>query len=172
MAYDLILGQTARDWSSSGSFIRFPTPNPGLEDASSMDPSDMAESTRHEIARTTNLAVRLSKAKRLPPADYDAYRKFHSFWIDYSGHHSGRWAPRDNLNLWNIRQINKQFDGRFAIFDAVAKAPIKKPGLATPGTSLATIAPPARHPVAVLLGVGLAIGALAWLGGQKKYRPV
>src|SRR5271157_6217133 len=90
MAYDLILGQTARNWGSGegarsawgrggvgrpdeavrstggwggcgraeapagevpvggSSFIRFPTPNPGLEDASSMDPSDLAESTRHE----------------------------------------------------------------------------------------------------------------------------
>jgi hypothetical protein len=26
--------------------------------------------------------------------------------------------------------------------------------------------------VAFLLGVGLAIGALTWLGGQERYRPV
>ena len=171
MSYDLILGDTKRDWGTGASFYP-PTPNPGLEDASSMDPSDLAETTRHEIAKTTNLAVRLSNAKRLPPADYEVYKKSHSAWITYSGQHQGNWAPRDNLNLWNLRQINRQFNGRFMVFDAVAKTPIRRPDVPVPGTSMVPAARPAGHPVAVLLGIGIGIGALAWLGGQKKWRPV
>ena len=171
MAHDLILGSTKRDWGTGASFYP-PTPNPGLEDASSMDPSDLAEAVRHEIASATNLAIKLSKSKRLPPADYAAFKKFHTAWNIYSGQHSGKWTKRDNLNLWNLRQINRQFDARFMVFDAVAKAPIRRPDVPVPGTSLAPIAPPAGHPVAVLLGIGIGIGALAWLGGQKKWRPV
>jgi len=167
MAYDLILGQTKRNW---GSGAHPQAPDPGLDDAIRTDPSELAEATRHDIARTTNLAVRLSKAKRLPPADHDAYRQFHSTWIAYSGRHSGNWVKQDRLALWNLREINRQFDSRFKVFDTVATVPIKRPD--APGTDLATVPVPSGHPVAFLLGVGLAIGALTWLGGQKRYRPV
>ena len=114
------------------SLIYPPTPNPGLEDASSMDPSDLAEAVRHEIASATNLAIKLSKSKRLPPADYAAFKKFHTAWNIYSGQHSGKWTKRDNLNLWNLRQINRQFNARFKVFDTVAKTPITKPGAPSP----------------------------------------
>jgi hypothetical protein len=171
MAYDLILGQTRRNW---GSGAHPQAPDPGLDDAIRTDPSDLAEAVRHEIAKTANLATKLSRDKRIPPADFDAYQKFHSAWILYSDQHSGNWMKQDRLNLWNLREINRQFDTRFRVFDAVAKTPIKKPETpqASPGTDLAAAAPPSGHPVAVLLGVGLAIGALTWLGGQERYRPV
>ncbi len=169
MSYDLILGDTKRDWGTGASFYP-PTPNPGLEDASSMDPSDLAEAVRHEIASATNLAIKLSKSKRLPPADYAAFKKFHTAWNIYSGQHSGKWTKRDNLNLWNLRQINRQFAGRFKAFDVIASVPIKRPE--SPSTNMVLAGASPGHPVAVLLGAGLAIGALAWLGGQRKYRPV
>ena len=171
MAHDLILGDTRRNWGTGAAFYS-PTPNPGLEDAANSDPGTLAEATRREIAKAASLVMKLSRSRRLPPADFDAYRKFHDAWITYSAQHAGNWAPRDNLNLWNLRQINRQFDARFMVFDAVAKAPIRRPDVPVPGTSLAPIAPPAGHPVAVLLGIGIGIGALAWLGGQKKWRPV
>jgi hypothetical protein len=167
MAYDLIRGHTTRDWSTGS--VPAPTPNPGLEDAASSDPGALAESAVREIARTTNLAVKLARSKRLPPADYEAFKKFHRAWMAYHDRHAGDWAQRDNLNLWNLRQIGRQFDARFKVFDKVAQAPIT---VDTSSTDLAPTSRVAGHPVAVLLGAGLAIGALAWLGGQKKWRPV
>lgn len=169
MAYDLIRGRTSRDWACGAGrdiLVSTPTPNPGMENASNLDPSALAEDTRHEIAKTTSLAIQLAKAKRLPPADYAAFKKFHRAWIAYSDQHARDWAQRDNLSLWNFRQIDKQFNARFKVFDTVAKTPITKPG--APGTDMVAAAPSPGHPLAVILGTGLAIGALAWLGGQKK----
>ena len=174
MSFDLILGNTSRDWACGGGApavaITPPTPDPGMEAASRSDPAALAQATNDEIAETASLFIRLSRSKRIPPADHDAYRKFHAAWIAYSDQHARDWAQRDNLSLWNFRQIDKQFNARFKVFDTVAKTPITKPG--APGTDMVAAAPSPGHPVAVLLGTGLAIGALAWLGGQKKWRPV
>lgn len=196
MAYDLALGQTSRDWSCGESAVlararearvvgvgvtgpQSPKgdPKPALETAADANPVELAETVRSEIARNASLAIRLKKAKRLPEAEFATYRKFHTAWIDYWDFHKGRFRAQDNLNLWNLRELNKQFAKRFKILDDLAKTPIKRP--AAPGTPLETtteIALPSRsvtgYPWMVLLGAGLTIGTLAWFGRQKTGRPV
>lgn len=180
MAYDLILGNTNRDWSC-GRLIEAPAPiSRSFETTASMDPAALAEVVRHEIATNTSLALRLHKAGRLPGSDYNAYRKFHSAWIAFSDRRAGRWAAKDRLNLWNLRELNRQFSGRFSVFDKVASTKLQRPG--TPGpveldTRIAfrppgSVAEAVGHPWAILLGAGLTLGALTWLGGQKRLRPV
>ena len=183
MAYDLIFGTTTRDWSCGQLPPASAPASRSFEATANMDPSALAEAVRHEIATTTSMALRLRKTKHIPDSAYHAYRKFHSAWNDYWDFHKGRFHTQDNLNLWNLRELNKQFAGRFKILDDLAKTPLKRP--AAPGTPQETttdislpfrpagsVAEAVGHPWAVLLGAGLAIGALTWFGGQKKYRTV
>ena len=181
MSYDLAFGQTTRDWSCGAHTV--PAPKPALETAAAANPIELSKTVQGEIARNANLAIRLRKAKRLPDAEFASYRKFHSTWIDYYDFHKGRFRTQDNLNLWNLRELNKQFAGRFEILNKLAKTPLTRP--ATPGTPqevttdialpfrpAGSVAEAVGHPWAVLIGAGLAIGALTWFGGQKKYRAV
>ena len=181
MAYDLALGQTSRDWSCGGRAI--PTPKPTLESAADANPIELAETVRSEIARNASLAIQLKKTKHLPDAEFAAYRKFHSAWIDYWDFHKGRFRAQDNLNLWNLRELNKQFAGRFKILDDLAKTSIKRP--MAPRTPLETtteitlpsqpggsVASAVGHPWAVLLGAGLTIGVLAWQGCVRKTKKI
>jgi hypothetical protein len=160
-----------------------PTPKPALETAAAANPINLAKTVQSEIARNASIAIRLRKAKRLPDAEFVTYRKFHSAWIDYWDFHKGRFRTQDNLNLWNLRELNRQFAGRFKILDDLAKTPLQRPAApGTPQVSTTDISLPFRpagsvasavgHPWAVLLGAGLALGALTWFGGQKKYQPV
>jgi hypothetical protein len=176
VAYDLALGQISRDWSCGEHDVS--TPKPALETAADVNPIELAKTVQNEIARNTNLVIRLRKAKHLPEAEFASYRKFHTTWLDYYNFHKGRFRTQDNLNLWNLRELNKQFAGRFQILDNLAKTSIKRP--TAPRTPLETtteIVLPSRpggsvasavgHPWAVLLGAGLTIGTLAWLSGVR-----
>ena len=176
MAHDLILGTTTRDWSC-GRLAPAPTPASGsFEETTSMDPAALAEAVRHEIATNTSRALRLHQAGRLPISDFNAYRKFHTAWIAFSGRRTGRWSAKDKLNLWNLRELNRQFSMRFAVFDKVASTPLRRPGAPEPAeldTRIAfrppgSVADAVGHPWAILLGAGLTLGALTWLGGQKR----
>ena len=78
--------------------------------------------------------------------------------------------------MWNLRELNRQFSMRFAVFDKVASTPLRRPGAPEPAeldTRIAfrppgSVADAVGHPWAILLGAGLTLGALTWLGGQKR----
>jgi len=176
MSYDLILGQTSRDWSCGGEMPSLTTeakkpstPSMAVEDA---------EKVRWEIDTNANLVLRLMKAKRLPEAERLAFGKFFKKWSDYYSAHRGKFVPRDQLALWNFRKVNQQFGARLAVFETVARTPIKPPVAPSPDTSaraststaLVPTKPPFRPPGSsapssvrawtVLLGAGLGIAAL------------
>ena len=169
MSYDLILGDTKRDWAAEEPHSTLPHPQPRARRRLQIRSPHWPRPSSDEIASATNLAIRLSRSKRLPPADHDAYRKFHAAWIVYSDQHARALDTARQPQPVEPPSDQQAVQRQFKVFDTVASTPSRARG---PRHRHGAAAPSPGHPVAVLLGTGLAIGALAWLGGQKKWRPV
>lgn len=173
MAYDLIRGKTLRDWSCGAHPVPVPVSKPNLEVTASMDPNELAEITRSEIAKNASAVIRLRRAGRLPETELVLFRKFHSAWDDYWEFHQHKFRKPDNLNLWNLREINRQFTGRIATLNNLTKTPIKRPEPPKLESTTLTTLPPSSiassgHPWSFLLGAGVALGILTFLGGQDR----
>lgn len=177
MSYDLVLGKTSRDWScGSGPVAIAPSPVPvpasGIETIAAMNPTTLAINTRNEIARCANTIMSLKRASRLPEAEFVAYRKFHSKWIDFWDFHSGKFRSQDLLNLWNLREINRQFIARVKILGKLAQTPIKRP--VSPSGPLekiteTSLTPVTKGPSWLFWGISSAlVGILSFLGGRQK----
>ncbi len=131
MAYDLVFGQIARNWSS-GAHLQSntsSTSNSKLDDTADMPTDALAEATRSEIAKNASLAMRLNKERIYPDAEYEGFKKFHDSWMTYSSQHQAQpgdnpdlwhpttWFPstfgkQDKIALWNFREINKPYTER------------------------------------------------------------
>ena len=175
MAYDLIRGKTSRDWSCGAHLAPVPASKPSLEVTSNMDPNELAEIIRSEIAKNASAMIRLRRAGHLPEAELVSFRKFHATWDDYWEFHRHKFRKPDSLNLWNLREINRQFTGRIAALDKLARTPIKRPVPPKPESTALAVAPSpvlsstsSGHPWSFLLGAGITLGVLTFLGGQDR----
>lgn len=173
MAYDLIRGKTSRDWSCGAHLAPVPASKPSLEITANMDPNELAEITRSEIAKNASAMIRLRRAGRLPEAELTSFRKFHSIWNDYWEFHRHKFRKVDSLNLWNLRETNLLFAGRITTLDKLAKTPIKRPEPPKLESTTLTTLPPSSiassgHPWSFLLGAGVALGILTFFGGQDR----
>ena len=175
MAYDLLRGKTPRDWSCGAHPAPVPVSKPSLETSASMDPNELAEITRAEIAKNASAVIRLRRAGRLPDAELVSFRKFHSTWNDYWEFHRHKFRKVDSLNLWNLHEINQQFTRRIVALDKLARTPIKRPAPPKPESTALAVAPPpvvsstsSGHPWSFLLGAGVTLGILTYLGGQDR----
>lgn len=175
MAYDLIRGKTLRDWSCGAHPVPVSVSKPSLETSASMDPNELAEITRSEIAKNASAVIRLRRAGHLPETEFVSFRKFHAAWDDYWDFHRHKFRKVDSLNLWNLREVNQQFTGRITTLDKLAKTPIKRPVPPRPeNTALAVTPSPvlsstsSGHPWSFLLGAGVTLGVLAFLGRQDQ----
>ena len=169
MAHDLIFGRTKRDWSCGAHPA--PAEPEGLVTQSQVD--ELAKTTNSEIIKSTNLAIKLSRSKRLPDAEKEPFKRFHKKWLAFMDSHRSGCRVEDALALWNFRKVNERFKTRFDVFAKVATTPLRKPSEPSP-TEIASPAP--RAPAwswSLPLWAGIAIAGLTWLGGAtKKLEPM
>ncbi len=157
MAHDLLMGRTNRDWSC-GKLVVQPRPDADKPWVEEKDPAKLGESARSEIARAASLAVRLSRAGRLPRADKDQFASFHRKWTDFYSSRRGRWGKRDVLLLWNFREAAKKLGARLSAFESIAKIPARAPsGSLAVGAPPSGTEPPAPPAWALLVGAALAL---------------
>ena len=164
MAHDLIFGKTARDWSCGA----HPASADPVNVVTQAQVDDLAKSTNREIIQATNLAIKLSRDKRLPDAEKTPFRKFHKKWLAFMDNHKRGCSMEDALALWNFRKLNQRFKARFDMFAKVATTPVGKPIEAAPATAMVPAPKASAWSWAVPLWAGLAIAGLTWLGGTKK----
>ena len=161
MAYDLIFGKTKRNWSC-GAHPASTDPT-GVVTQAQVD--ELAKSTNSEIVAATNLAIKLSRGRRMPEAEKEPFKRFHKRWIAFADSRKGGCRVGDALALWNFRKLNERFKARFDVFARVASTPLRKPDAAE-ATALAPRMP--AWSWALPLWAGIAIAGLAWLGGNPK----
>lgn len=164
MSYDLIFGKTGRDWSC-GAHPASADPV-GIVTQAQVD--ELAKTTNSEIVKATNLAIKLSRDKRMPDAEKAPFRKFHKKWLAFMDSHRRGCGVGDALALWNFRKLNERFKARFDLLARVAATPVGKP-IETSPAQVTTLAPrTSAWSWAVPLWAGLAIAGLTWLGGTQK----
>ena len=164
MAYDLIFGKTARDWSCGA----HPASTDPVGVVTQAQVDDLAKSTNREIVRTTNLAIKLSRDKRMPDAEKAPFKKFHKKWLAFMESHRNGCGVGDALALWNFRKLNERFKARFDMFARVATIPVSKPIEAAPAQATPLVPRTSTWSWAVPLWAGIAIAGLTWLGGTTK----
>ena len=164
MAYDLIFGKTGRDWSC-GAHPASTDPT-GVVTQAQVD--ELAKSTNGEIVKSTNLAIKLSRSKRMPEAEKEPFKRFHKKWLAFTGSRKDGCRIADALALWNFRKLNERFKARFDVLARVAATPLRKP--AGEGSAEATALAPriSAWTWALPLWAGIAIAGLSWLGGNPK----
>ena len=164
MSYDLIFGKTKRDWSCGA----HPASTDPVGVVTQAQVNELARNTNSEIVRTTNLAIKLSRSKRMPDAEKEPFKKFHKKWLSFMDSHKRGCRVEDALALWNFRKLNERFKSRFDLLAKMASTPVGKPMEPAPA-EIKTPAPRASAwSWAVPLWAGLAIAGLTWLGGTTK----
>ena len=169
MAYDLIFGKTKRNWSC-GAHPASTDPT-GVVTQAQVD--ELAKTTNDEIVKSTNLAIKLSRSKRMPEAEKEPFKRFHKKWLAFMGSRRDGCRIEDTLALWNFRKLNERFKARFDVLARVAATPLRKP--AGEGSTETTALAPriSAWTWALPLWAGIAIAGLSWLGGTtKKLTPI
>jgi hypothetical protein len=131
---------------------------------------ELAKNTNSEIVASTNLAIKLSRGKRMPDAEKEPFKKFHKKWLAFMDSHRRGCRVGDALALWNFRKLNERFKARFDLLARMASTPVGKP-METAPAEIKAPAPAPRASAwswAVPLWAGLAIAGLTWLGGTTK----
>jgi hypothetical protein len=164
MAYDLIFGKTSRNWSCGTHLVS--TDPTGVVTQAQVD--ELAKATNGEIVQSTNLAIKLSRSKRLPDAEKEPFKRFHGKWMAFTASRRNGCRIADALALWNFRKLNERFRSRLDVFARVATTPVGKPIEAAPATAMVPAPKASAWSWAVPLWAGLAIAGLTWLGGTKK----
>ena len=179
MAYDLIFGKTSRDWSCGGQILSLADvrDNPrAIEDDlfARRDAKRIGVLAREEIQKNFTNIVRLDTAKRLPVAVRKEFGGFLRKWYAFNEPRNGKYTEADFVALVNFREANKRFTERLAIFDQLAKTPLKQPVAPTslvpfglPGSQ----APASPRPWGWLLGLGLSLAGVGFLAGKAKALP-
>ena len=163
MAYDLIFGRTKHDWSC-GAHLSSSDPT-GVVTQAQVD--GLARDTASEIVRSTNLAIKLSRGKRMPDAEKEPFRRFHKRWMAFRESRRDRYGVTDALALWNFRKLNERFKARFDVLAKVAATPLRKPA-GTETTEAALVPRASIWSLGLPLWAGLAIAGVAWLGRASK----
>jgi len=164
MAYDLIFGKTGRDWSC-GAHPASTDPT-GVVTQAQVD--ELAKSTNGEIVKSTNLAIKLSRGKRMPEAEKEPFKRFHKKWLDFTASRKDGCRIADALALWNFRKLNERFKARFDVLARVAATPIRKPAEEGSAETAALVPRTSAWTWALPLWAGIAIAGLSWLGGTTK----
>ena len=174
MAFDLIFGRTRRDWSCGAVLALDDVKDSrAIQDDlfARKDSKKIGSLVKSEIQKNFNTIVRLDTAKRLPIAERKAFGIFMRKWVDFNYNKNSQFTEADFVTLMNFREANKRFTERLAVFDQVAKTPLKKP-LATaamihfspPGSQ----APESPRPWGWLLGLGLGLAGLGFITGKMR----
>ena len=164
MAYDLIFGKTKRNWSC-GAHPASTDPT-GVVTQAQVD--ELAKSTNGEIVKSTNLAIKLSRGKRMPEAEKEPFKRFHKKWLAFTGSRKDGCRTADALALWNFRKLNERFKARFDVLARVAATPIRKPAEEGSAETAALVPRTSAWTWALPLWAGIAIAGLSWLGGTTK----
>ena len=164
MAYDLIFGKTKRNWSC-GAHPASTDPT-GVVTQAQVD--ELAKSTNGEIVKSTNLAIKLSRGKRMPEAEKEPFKRFHKKWLDFTASRKDGCRIADALALWNFRKLNERFKARFDVLARVAATPIRKPAEEGSAETAALVPRTSAWTWALPLWAGIAIAGLSWLGGTTK----
>jgi len=164
MAYDLIFGKTKRNWSC-GAHPASTDPT-GVVTQAQVD--ELAKSTNGEIVKSTNLAIKLSRSKRMPEAEKEPFKRFHKKWLDFTASRKDGCRIADALALWNFRKLNERFKARFDVLARVAATPIRKPAEEGSAETAALVPRTSAWTWALPLWAGIAIAGLSWLGGTTK----
>ena len=164
MAYDLIFGKTSRNWSC-GAHPASTDPT-GMVTQSQVD--ELAKATNGEIVQSTNLAIKLSRSKRLPDAEKEPFKRFHGKWMAFTASRRDGCRIADALALWNFRKLNERFRSRLDVFARVAATPIRKPAGSDAAESTALAPRTSAWTWTLPLWAGIAIAGLSWLGGATK----
>ena len=176
MAYDLIFGKTSRDWSCGKQLLSLADardPNRSENDLfTRRDTKRLGALVKDEIQTNFKTILRLDTAKRLPVATRKEYGNFFRKWYDFNYPRDGKYTDQDFVALLNFREANKRFTERLAVYDQLAKTPIKQP--ITP-TSLVPLgfpgggpAPSTPRPWGWLLGLGLGLAGAGFLAGKAR----
>ena len=164
MSYDLVFGNMQRDWSCGA----HPASADPVGVVTQAQVDELAKDTNSEIVKATNLAIKLSRDKRMPDAEKAPFKKFHKKWLAFMDSHRRGCGVGDALALWNFRKLNARFKERFDLLARVAATPFGKPIAAAPA-QVPTLTPrTSTWSWAVPLWAGLAIAGLTWLGGTQK----
>ena len=180
MAHDLIYGKLARDWSCGKATKDATESTSGHAIGNVLDkpketPQALGLAVRSEIQRNYDTIVRLTTTRRLPEAEQKAFRPFLQKWFKFALPKDGNFRSTDTLALLNFRVANQRFTERLALFEKLAKTPLKEP--VKPETSAASIIPfsppgsqipESRRPWGLLTILGLAIGCLGYAFGRTK----
>ena len=195
MAYDLIFGRTRRDWSCGGTgtqslgalgILSLPTEASrrqlALDVSAQADSKRLGQLVRDEIQKNYDTIVRLDTAKRLPVVERKAFGGFMRKWVEFgSAHTAGNSAQpaftnEDVVALRNFREANRRFTDRLAVFDQMARTPLRETPRLAPATSSNAIQfhppgwqiPHSDRPWGWLLGLGLGLAGLGFLAGKKR----
>ena len=160
MAYDLIFGKSSRDWSCGA----HPASTDPVGVVTQAQVNELAKNTNSEIVAATNLAIKLSRGKRMPEAEKEPFKKFHRKWLAFMDSHRRGCRVEDALALWNFRKLNARFKERFDLLARVAATPIGKPIKTAPAQVTALAPKTSAWAWAVPLWAGIAIAGLSWLG--------
>jgi hypothetical protein len=87
-----------------------------------------------------------------------------------------KFKGEDVVALRNFREANRRFTERLAVFEKVAKTPLKEPVAMLPAPSGSmipfqppeAIAPASPLPWGWIVGVGASLGCIGFLYGRKK----
>ena len=164
MAYDLIFGKTKRDWSCGA----HPTSTDPTGVATQAQVDELAKNTNREIIRSTNLAIKLSRSKRMPEAEKEPFKRFHKKWLAFMENRRNGYRVEDALALWNFRKLNERFRTRFDVLAKVAATPIRKPTETTATETTALVPRTSAWTWMLPLWAGIAITGLTWLSGNSK----
>lgn len=178
MAHDLIFGKTSRDWSCGALVQRFPTSSPVQADldvaieTSASSVESLFQEVRKAIQQNFDSAVRLTRAKRLPGAEWKSFSQFMNKWLAFGLSKNGTFGPDDIDSLAAFREANKRFTERLAVYLNIANTPLKKP-IQLPLPAPVALAPTAPPPDKSgggswgwLLGLGLGLAGLGFIVGK------
>jgi hypothetical protein len=174
MAHDLIFGKLARDWSCGAVLSLADVKDPKALEYdlfATRDAKRIGSLAKEEIQKNFATIVKLDTAKRLPVAVRKEFGAFMRKWVDFNYARNSKYAERDFVALMNFREANKRFTERLAIFDQLAKTPLKQPVSPTslvpfglPGSQ----APTTPRPWGWLLGLGLGLAGLGFVAGKAR----
>jgi hypothetical protein len=177
MAYDLILGQTSRDWSignssmCGSSYALDPGTSSFDQNAReylTKDSVALGKAARDEIDKNTREAIRLTNDKRLPEVDRKAFGAFFKKWLAFNESKKGKFVGSDYVAILNFREANKRFTERLAVFAQLAAIPLKTPVAPLPSSTAMTVPAPAKvkppaFPWGFLMGLSLGLVGLKML---------
>jgi len=182
MAHDLVFGKTRRDWSCGV----WAGPDRShkqlaLDVNAEIDSKKLGQLVREEIQKNYDTIVRLDAARRLPVVERKAFGVFMRKWVDFGAVHAQKsaqpvFAGEDVVALKNFREANRRFTDRLAIFDQMAKTPVREPLKLTPVTAMETVqfhppgweGPSAPRPWGWLISLGLGLAGLGFLVGKNR----